>query len=172
MPAMDNETDNEQFHRPMGKGRVLLPPPPRAIAPIILSPEQNPNEVLAQIYNMAVLANSILVEQFSFDEVYRDYINIIRNDPDPKNRLAASDRLLKMIREFLINSGALAKVSEIVIRSPDGTTASRETITRRISRTFEEETRANQPQDLQDSPAPNPPAPTYSIEGAGPPGPA
>lgn len=107
--------------------------------PMILLPDKNPTEYLAALFDMNTAAYSLMIENFEFKEIYATLIDIFRNDGDPKVRMQASDRIIKMIRDAMVGSGALGKVVETAkIRSPDGTVAERATVTRHIMRSFEE----------------------------------
>lgn len=133
-PEPDRHTVEGLPKKPWGG----TPPPPRVSVPMLLGPEHNPVLILTQALDLAIAANTILVEEFDFHEIYRDLINIIRNDDDPKTRMAAMRQLHKFIKDSLTVSGKVSKVTLTEkIRSPDGTTAERSVITRSLSRSLE-----------------------------------
>lgn len=109
--------------------------------PQIYTQDQNPINVLTKLFDLNVAASAILEEEFQFKELYTTYIDLFRNDPDPKIRMGAGDRLYKLVKDALIAGGAITKtVDEMQIRSPDGTLAKRSVINRSIIRSFEEDT--------------------------------
>lgn len=112
----------------------------RAAAPMLLTEEHNPISILSEMFDLVIAANTVLTEAFNFAEIPQTYIDLFRNDPDPKVRMAAGDRLLKYFRDCLVASGAVAKATETFqIRSADGTTAERSVVTRRLMHAFQEE---------------------------------
>lgn len=111
----------------------------RSNLPILLKEDQDPITILSQAFDLFAIANAILHEEFDFSELPIALIDIFRNDPDPKVRMQASDRLLRLVKDAMIAHGAVGKVVESAkIRSPDGTTAERSVVTRQIMRSFEE----------------------------------
>ncbi len=111
----------------------------RTNLPILLKEDQDPITILSQAFDLFSIANAILHEEFDFSELPIALIDIFRNDPDPKVRMQASDRLLRLVKDAMIAHGAVGKVVESAkIRSPDGTTAERSVVTRQIMRSFEE----------------------------------
>lgn len=112
----------------------------RPKAPIVTSQSKNPSRELAKMFDMAIAVAALMEEEFEFSELYHTYIDMFRNDPDPKIRMAAGDRIMKMVKDALVAGGAVSKVVESVqIRSPDGTTAERSVINRSIIRSFQED---------------------------------
>lgn len=109
--------------------------------PFLLDPSHDPVKLMTKMFDMAIAANAILVEEFDFHEIYAAYIDMFRNDPDPKVRMAASDRLLKQFKDVLTAAGAVSRVTDVArVRSPDGTLAEREVVTHHVLRSFEKDT--------------------------------
>ena len=115
----------------------------RSNVPLVLTKDHDPADMLSRMFDLAVAANAMLVEEFEFHELYATYIELFRHDPDPKIRMAAGDRLIKLFKDALVARGVVAQVTDVAkVRSPDGTMAERSVITRHVLRSFEEDANA------------------------------
>lgn len=144
--ALPSEAKEARPYRDHGKRAFanLIQPTDLTVSkpkvPIVTSQSKNPSRELAKMFDMAIAVAALMEDEFEFSELYHTYIDMFRNDPDPKIRMAAGDRIVKMVKDALVAGGAVSKVVESVqIRSPDGTTAERSVINRSIIRSFQED---------------------------------